>query len=288
MYPKTQVVQVWSDMGHLEIKPSQVSQTIRDQISRDIYTYTKSHRDGVTSMHHDLKPHVPQKRHITLDGSQVIIDYSQLHREASMVRQTIVSSAPETELWVLKNLLSSNECTDLIHRANNMKDGNGNKSWHQPGTGGKYSRVIMIDRKLSDDLWERIRTHLPESLNGYKLLYLNDHFRFSRYKKGGLFPVHCDGKNFDNSRPEITGEYSSESLLTLNIFLNSEEDDTYQLVGGGTSFYNQTSRGLELRTCVKAKAGTAALFWANQYHCGDKVQSGYKYLLRTDVMGIIA
>jgi len=191
---------------------------------------------------------------------------------------------PYTELWVIDNLFSQAECTDLINRANQLQtDAKGNKSWHQPGTGGKYSRVIMIDPELTNVIWARIEPYLPKELelNGYKLLYLNSHFRFSRYRKDGIFPIHCDGKNYDNSRPDLTGGYSAESLLTLNIFLNSEED--YDLVGGGTSFFDE---GLRLGLTIKAQAGTAALFWADQYHRGDLVGEGFKYLLRTDVMAM--
>jgi hypothetical protein len=192
---------------------------------------------------------------------------------------------PETQLWVMENLISQADCTNLINRANQLQtDTKGNKSWHQPGTGGQYSRVIMIDPKLANNIWTHIKPFLPKELNGYKLLYLNSHFRFSRYRKDGIFPLHCDGKNYDSSRPDLTAEYSAESLLTLNIFLNSEGD--YDLVGGGTSFFNRHEDGFRLRTTVKAQAGRAALFWADQYHRGDLVGEGFKYLLRTDVMGV--
>lgn len=205
--------------------------------------------------------------------------------EFQLTGQSITNGPP---LWILDNLLSKEECMGRIARANAMNDDNkGNRAWHAPGTGGKYSRVIMIDRSLADDLWNRVRKFLPEVIEGYKLVYLNDHFRFSRYRKGGVFHVHCDGKNYDNSRPDLIGEWSSESLLTLNIFLNTEGDTDYELVGGGTSFFNQDENfNLNLRTTVKAKAGRAVLFWAKQYHRGDVVDSGFKYLLRTDVMGI--
>jgi len=35
---------------------------------------------------------------------------------------------------------------------------------------------------------------------------------------------------------------------------------------------------------VKPKTGRASLFDSQQNHCGNKVTSGYKFLLRTDVM----
>lgn len=112
----------------------------------------------------------------------------------------------------------------LIDKANSIKTEGGNMGWHQPGTGGKYLHVLMIDKDLADDLWVRVRPHLPLTIqddNGveYKLLYLNSHFRFSKYRKGGIFPLHTDGKNYDNDRMELTNGDSAESLFTLNIFL---------------------------------------------------------------------
>lgn len=194
-------------------------------------------------------------------------------------------------LMIIDNLLSRKECHDLIAKANSIVDDTeGNKAWHYPGTGGKYMRVIMIDTDLATDLWNRIKPYLPTTYRERKLLYLNNYFRFSRYREGGLFPVHCDGKNYDAGRPELTNGYSSESLFTLNIFLNDSESVTEPLISGGaTDFFNQDQTGeLVLRYSAQPKAGRAALFWADQYHRGNPVDKGFKYLLRTDVMGILA
>lgn len=68
-------------------------------------------------------------------------------------------------------------------------------------------------------------------------------------------------------------------LFTLNIFLNDD------FTGGETNRFSYTS---EYKLCysVKPQTGRASLFWANQYHKGNKVIEPFKYLLRTDVMGI--
>ena len=180
-------------------------------------------------------------------------------------------------LCVLDNLLTPAECKSLIERANATKtDNKGNKSWHRPGTGGSYARVLMIDTVLAETLYKRIQPFLP-TYDGMKLLYLNTHFRFSRYNVGGHFPLHCDGTNYDTDRAPSYGALSAVSMLTLNIFLNDD------FVGGETAFYDNPTT---LRYTVKPKAGRAALFFANQYHCGNSVGSPYKYLLRTDVMAI--
>ena len=63
--------------------------------------------------------------------------------------------------------------------------------------------------------------------------------------------------------------------MTLNIFLN----DNFE--GGETEFlYNNKT----LRYSAKPKLGRGALFDAQQYHRGNVVMNGNKYLMRTDVM----
>jgi prolyl 4-hydroxylase len=262
------IVSVYTDMAQLLYTPKEIPDQIRKTILGDIYTY---YRNGCRF--YQRKPHVPVHKKV----DDWTIDYSKLGGE----RLSGKSIQGTPELWILNNILSREECTDLITQCNTIRDDDkGNRSWHAPGTGGKYSRVIMINRELAEDIWSRIKPILPQTLHGYKLLYVNPYFRFSRYRKGGVFHTHKDGKNYDNSYPHLTGGFSAESLLTLNIFLNGEGE--MELAGGGTTFFDDK---LNIRIPVRAKAGTASLFWADQYHCGDEVTEGFKYLLRTDVMG---
>lgn len=93
-------------------------------------------------------------------------------------------------------------------------------------------------------------------------------FRIAKYTNGGEFKLHRDKMNQD--------ENENRSYLTLNIFLNKNFD------GGETDFYLDDK--ITKRLSVKPDVGRAALFYFNQYHCGNKVINGEKYLLRTDVM----
>lgn len=185
----------------------------------------------------------------------------------------------------IDGLLTPEECSNLIKQADEITtDSKGNKSWHISSNAGNYDRVIMIDRDLSTELFRRIKGILPEEYLGCKVLYMNDVFRFSRYNNGGEFAIHKDGTNFDRNR---TDEYpiwmQPMSMFTLNIFLN----DNFQ--GGETDFYNSANTS-DLRFSVKPKVGRAGLFYAKQWHTGNKVRfyteqgETYKYLLRTDIM----
>lgn len=192
-------------------------------------------------------------------------------------------------LFYLEDLLSKEECEMLIYKAETMKDDNyGNRSWHAPGTGGRYLRVIMMDQNIADILWSHIKHIVPQEYDGYKTLYINPCLRYSRYEKGGLFPIHYDGDNYDRSHSSIKNEqYATRSLFTLNIFLNDETGPVFKLEqGGATDFIMEKDSVRKVRYSAQPKAGSATLFWAKQLHRGNRVISGRKYLLRTDVMGI--
>lgn len=122
----------------------------------------------------------------------------------------------------------------------------------------------MMNEKLANKLFERVKSHLPDDGNKYK--GCNPMFRIAKYDTGGQFEIHKDGVNKDAN--------GNVTYLTLNIFLNDDFE------GGETDFFIDK----KLRHSVKPEAGKAALFFHSQYHCGNKVTKGYKYLLRTDVM----
>lgn len=166
-------------------------------------------------------------------------------------------------LRTIDNFLSQEECQDLIQHAEKLGFEEVDRSI------AKYDRVILINQELSQKLFQRLqqKIDLPEYFDGHKIICLNDHFRFSKYHPGNEFGIHKDGINQDTR--------GNRSIMTLNIFLND------QFTGGETDFFwNDKS----FRYSAKPEAGRAALFDSQQYHCGNKVQDGYKYLLRTDVM----
>ena len=96
--------------------------------------------------------------------------------------------------------------------------------------------------------------------------------------KGQRFGIHCDAV--------FSRSLSEKSFYTVNIYLNSGKTE---FEGGRTCFYNpkQKGRGYDMTVGVQATPGLALMF--NQYpeqiyHDGEKVESGVKYLMRTDVM----
>lgn len=165
-------------------------------------------------------------------------------------------------LQVVDNLLTPQECQDLINKAESI-------GFKEVDRGiAIYHQAMITDQTLANKFYHKIKHLLPSHFNGFPIVGLNDHFRFSKYHPRGFFDIHKDGVNQDSK--------GNRSVMTLNIFLN----DNFQ--GGETDFYYDDKT--TLRYSVQPKPGRGALFAAQQYHCGNQVVEGYKYLLRTDVM----
>lgn len=128
---------------------------------------------------------------------------------------------------------------------------------------------------MEKKLFARVGHHLPplgainshdKNRNIMQYVGCNPMFRIAKYQPGGQFEIHMDGVNED--------DHENTSVLTLNIFLNDDFD------GGETDFLHNK----RLRCSVLPEVGKAALFDHGQYHRGNKVSNGEKYLLRTDIM----
>lgn len=123
-----------------------------------------------------------------------------------------------------------------------------------------YSRNIWIDDEFADEIYSRVYSYLPTGT-----VRCNEHIRFSKYAPGQEFNLHTDGLNRD--------AYGNQSKYTVNIFLN------HGFVGGETEFFQEGGS-----ISATPQAGRAVLFDREILHRGNRVLSGTKYLLRTDVM----
>ena len=167
-------------------------------------------------------------------------------------------------LKVIDNLLTKQECEDLIKNFESKKD---QVKFIDRGI-AEYYRLEEDDPQLADKLWNRIKRLLPSVYQGGLISNMNTHFRYSKYEPGMQFERHRDGINQDQN--------GNRSVCTLNIFLNDNFD------GGETDFFE--GKNGNLIKSVKPQPGRAALFDGQIYHCGNKVLKDCKYLIRTDVM----
>ena len=171
---------------------------------------------------------------------------------------------------VVDEVLSAGECETLIERIESLSP-----SFAPITTARGFvdrpdirnnDRVIFDDVALAADLFERLRQLLPERLrpddDPRTAVGLNPRFRGYRYSPGQRFAPHYDG-HYQND--------AECSELTVLFYLNEG------FVGGATSFCDWEVK-------VEPRRGQALLFSHRVLHEGCILESGRKYVLRSDAM----
>jgi hypothetical protein len=176
-------------------------------------------------------------------------------------------------VFAIHDFLSQRECVELIQRSEKL-------TWEVGTVGGEVvggvrnnERVMFDDSPLAADLFHRAQPFLPDEIDGLRLVGLNERWRFYRYRPGHTFKPHRDGMY---QRLELW----EESHLTFMIYLNG------RMTGGQTRFFvgmEEAFRGQPYLS-VEPKEGMALVFVHRIWHEGALVESGQKYVLRTDVM----
>jgi prolyl 4-hydroxylase len=171
--------------------------------------------------------------------------------------------AEDRSLLTVSNILSAEECDAFIR----LTEGAGYE--HAPIGGGTLirpevrnnGRVMIDDPALATALWKRLSRHLPEVSYEYRVIGLNERFRYYRYDVGEYFKWHRDGA--------FVRSHFERSLFTAMVYLNDDFE------GGATDFG---------AVKITPRRGMALLFEHQQLHQGATVTQGRKYVLRTDVM----
>lgn len=170
-------------------------------------------------------------------------------------------------VWAAPGIFASEECAELVRRIEAL----GPTDAPITTAAGfvmrpdirNNTRVVFDDEALAADLFARLRGVIPEELCGMNAVGANERFRCYRYEPGQRFAPHYDGA--------FVRDDHERSLLTLMVYLN----ETF--TGGRTAFHHY---GVE----TTPKAGDALLFQHRLLHEGCVVESGAKYVLRSDVM----
>ncbi len=172
------------------------------------------------------------------------------------------------KVFLIRNFLSTEECEFFISQGESLGFGMapittavGPVFYPDIRSNG---RVMVDDVGLAVNLFERARPYLPETIGSWQMLGLNERFRLFRYRPGEKFAPHYDGA-FQRSQNEM-------SKLSFMVYLNDG------FCGGTTNFYDCPE------TQIRPVQGTALVFDHRTLHEGAVVQSGQKYVLRTDVM----
>jgi hypothetical protein len=122
-------------------------------------------------------------------------------------------------------------------------------------------RVIDEDPKRACDYWERLKEFCPIEIEESIAAGLNPKFRFYRYEIGQRYLKHRDGR--------VALNELEESRITFMIYLN----DNFE--GGSTSFKE---------IVIRPKTGMAVCFIHEEKHESVVIESGVKYVLRSDVV----
>ena len=166
----------------------------------------------------------------------------------------------EPLLWSVEDVYTEGECRDFIDFIEQSSPAlaTNNPLYRD------QDRVIKDDPELAEELFRRLRPHLPERVSVLNLVGLNDRLRMYRYRAGQRFAPHMDHWY----RP-------SESRITLHTILVYFNDD---FEGGETRFQEQ------LEQTITPRRGMAAIFQHKIRHEGCPVRRGIKYAMRSDVV----
>lgn len=122
------------------------------------------------------------------------------------------------------------------------------------------TRVMLDSTAIANALWPRIQPHALH-VPGWHPIGLNERIRYYRYEPGQYFAPHRDGY-FERSPGE-------RSMVTVLIYLNEGYEGGTTVVEGDT---------------IVPHAGMALLFHHPLIHESVPLQTGRKYVLRTDLM----
>lgn len=195
--------------------------------------------------------------------------------------QLVAEQLGEHDIWLVRGLFSEQECKALLAEA----EGHGFGTTHYPKAYRGNLRLTTTDAAFADTVWQRLKSVVPREMkfapgddHEWEACGLNECWRLAKYHPGDRFMGHCDA-NFTR-RMGV-----EESMITVNIYMN----DGFE--GGSTRFYLggvAPSADRVPTYSVKPETGLCLLFrqppGKSYYHDGEELQSGLKYLFRSDVM----
>ena len=170
-----------------------------------------------------------------------------------------------SKIWLIEGFCTPIECQGLIELSEDQ--GYVRADVNLPG-GAKIvkgirnnKRAIYMNTDLVQAYWSRLRPYCPPVIGDWVAIGLHERLRFYKYQSGERFKRHIDGHTQRNT--------NEKSFITFMIYLN----DDYQ---GGHTIFDEVD--------IKPQTGMALCFMHAQKHEGSVIESGIKYVLRTDVM----
>lgn len=185
--------------------------------------------------------------------------------------------AERDDLFVIHDFFSSDECDYYVTLTESAGYGDAPITTRSGPVMRKdirnNDRVMIDDARIAQSVWERLRPFVPDRVQFWRPVGLNERWRFYRYDPGQQFDWHFDGA-YERSPVE-------RSAFTFMIYLNGG-------VAGGATEFNLRSHGGTRSddpiVRVQPEPGKALVFPHRIYHRGAPVADGRKYVMRTDIM----
>lgn len=178
------------------------------------------------------------------------------------MKTTFINNLPIMEV---DNFFSSNESDVILNeRLNDFEIAHS----HYPTYYRNNDRLVEDNTSLSGRFYEKLQELNISSLDEIK--GVNNRIRFCRYQKNQSFSKHQDGVHYPNEK--------YESKYTFLLYLNNQDD----FQGGGTEFFLSKS-DKKPNVVIKPEKGKLLIFDHRIWHQGAKVNSGNKYILRSDI-----
>jgi hypothetical protein len=172
------------------------------------------------------------------------------------------------------------------------------------GIGKNSSDVVTCHSiELADELWHRVKDHVPEALTiapsageygaegSFRAVGIVPTFRFMRYSAGQAFRPHLDPHRYKRKNPFTGEEGYFQSFFTLALYLNEQD----QFEGEALNFVelklyvDQSKGGLPIKrmesiASVKPAVGRCAIFNHRELHEGGELRAGVKHMMQCDVL----
>ncbi len=181
--------------------------------------------------------------------------------------------------FVVPGLFSPAECNKLL--TPEVQNSFQEAISHYPTYYRNNERLVVDNDSLAARLFAKVKPYLPETIevnseveseNGsWKLQELNSRLRFCKYSAHQYFHRHLDGVHYRSE--------TQQSKLTFMIYLNNASE----FEGGRTLFY-RTKDATEIWASYIPQQGDLIVFDHNIWHEGEELQSGEKFVLRSDIL----
>lgn len=183
--------------------------------------------------------------------------------------------------FVIRQLFTQQECQTLL--PDDVKESFQKAITNYPTSYRNNDRLVMDKNELAEQLFDKVKPYLPPTITiqsdnmvesgVWQLQELNSRMRYCRYSAGQYFNRHLDGVHYRSRSQEV------QSKLTFMVYLNGSENFT----GGRTLFY-RSKDAQEIWTAHIPQQGDLIVFDHNLWHEGEVLQSGEKFVIRSDIL----